>query len=47
MQRVQTLARTAILPLGQQSLDPLDLARSATVLGCALALMMAGPVLPF
>ena len=47
MERAQTIARTLTLPLGQQRFDPLDLARGMIVLGCALALIMAGPVLPF
>lgn len=46
MERSQTPARTLALPLGQQRVDPLDTLRSMIVLGCALALIMAGPVLP-
>jgi hypothetical protein len=46
MERAQTLARTFALPLGEKRLDPFDCLRSVIVVGCALALIMAGPVLP-
>jgi hypothetical protein len=46
MQRANTFIRTAALPLGQQRLDPVDTLRGLIVLGCAAALIMAGPVLP-
>jgi len=46
MERAQAPARTLALPLSQQRFDPLELARGMIVLGCALALIMAGPVLP-
>ncbi len=46
MHRAQIIARTIALPQGQQRIDPLDMARSMIVLGCAAALIMAGPVLP-
>jgi hypothetical protein len=46
MQRAQIIAHTAALSHGQNRIDPLDIARSVIVLGCALALIMAGPVLP-
>ena len=46
MERAHIFARTLNLPLGQERLDPLDLVRGVIVLGCSLALMMAGPVLP-
>lgn len=46
MKSAQTIARAIALPLGQQCLDPLDALRSMIVLGCALALIMAGQPLP-
>ena len=46
MQRAQTFARSAALSFAEVRLDPLDLARSAIVLGCALALILAGQPLP-
>ena len=46
MHRYRTLARPIALPLGGQRLDPVEMARGMIVLGCALALIMAGPVLP-
>ena len=46
MHRAQNLARTIALPLGQQRFDPLETARGMIVLGCALALILAGPIFP-
>lgn len=46
MERAQTFVRTFALPLVPQRIDPVDVARSAIVLGCALTLIMAGPLLP-
>ena len=46
MERAANLARTALLSSAGQRLDPLDLARGLIVLGCAFALIMAGPVWP-
>ncbi|MGY6550495.1 MAG: hypothetical protein ACXIT4_01230 [Erythrobacter sp.] len=46
MQNASALVRTAALTLRPQRIDPLDTARSLIVLGCAAALIMAGPVLP-
>ena len=47
MERAQNFARSLAVSLPTQRLDPLDAARGAIVLGCALALILAGPVLPF
>jgi hypothetical protein len=46
MHRAHTLARTAALSIGEQRLDPLEIARGMIVLGCAFALIMAGPIFP-
>lgn len=46
MNRAYTLARSAAITLRPAQIDPLDLARSMIVLGCALALIMAGQPLP-
>jgi hypothetical protein len=47
MERAHNLVRIAALPLAEQRFDPLDWARSAIVLGCALSLILAGQALPF
>jgi hypothetical protein len=47
MERAQSLARSATLSLVDQRIDAWDVARSAIVLGCAAALIMAGRFLPF
>lgn len=40
------MLRSAAVAVRQARLDPLDMARSMIVLGCALALIMAGQSLP-
>ncbi len=47
MERVQNLVRVVALPAVDQRINLLEIARSAMVLGCALALIAAGGVLPF
>ena len=47
MERATNLARTAMLLPAGERIHPLDLARGVIVLGCAVALIMAGPVWPF
>jgi hypothetical protein len=47
MERATNLIRTATLFPAGEWIDPLDLARGVVVLGCAFALIMAGPVWPF
>jgi hypothetical protein len=46
MERTRNHARTAMLALTEQRLDPLEVARSAIVLGCSFALILAGNPLP-
>ncbi|MFL0670808.1 MAG: hypothetical protein ACJLS3_05100 [Erythrobacter sp.] len=46
MDRVRSLARYAPIALPARADDAIDIARGMIVLGCALALIMAGPVLP-
>jgi hypothetical protein len=46
MERPRNSARTAMLALAEQRLDLLEVARSAIVLGCAFALILAGNPLP-
>lgn len=46
MNRAHALARTAAITLRTAQIDPVDFARSMIVLGCALALIMAGQPLP-
>lgn len=47
MQRVQNLVRAVALPVVDQRINLLEIARGAMVLGCALALIVAGRFLPF
>jgi hypothetical protein len=46
MNRAYTPARTAVFALRPAQIDPVEIARGIIVLGCALALIMAGPLLP-
>lgn len=47
MERVQNLVRAVALPVVDQRINLAEIARSAMVLGCALALIAAGGSLPF
>jgi hypothetical protein len=46
MNRAYTPARAAVLALRPTQIDPVEIARSLIVVGCAAALIMAGPLLP-